>query len=198
MKRMSKIKLIAIIGRSASGKDYLFRQTCISNPDLNKVIHYTTRPRRPGEVNGVDYIFVSEEELTNLSEEEKLFTTTCFNDWYYAIGIDSFNKDKINIGVFNPFEIVELIEDYSDEFDIKIVETYASEQLRYERSLKRLESHPFNEEGLKEMCRREKADTIDFKMVKNIPHRILCGYEAHNEYNQGYMTALIEIWGNLD
>ena len=195
---MSKIKLIAIIGKSASGKDYLFRQTCKYNPDLNKVIHYTTRPRRPGETNGVDYIFVTEEELTNLSKEAKLFTTTCFNDWYYAIGIDSFNKDKINIGVFNPFEIIELIEEYSDEFDIKIIEMYAEEAVRYTRSLKRLSNKPFDEEGLKEMCRRDKADAIDFKIIEKIPRRILYGYENYSEYNQGYMTALVEVWGNLD
>ena len=50
------------------------------------------------------------------------------------------------------------------------------------------------------MCRREKADAIDFKMVKNIPRKILytCNDENSSVYNQGYMTALIEIWGNLD
>ena len=191
---MSKIKLIAIIGRSASGKDYLFRQTCASKSSLNEVIHYTTRPPRPGEIDGEDYIFITEEELTSLSKEAKLFTTTCFNNWYYAIGVDSFNKDKINIGVFNPFEIVELVEDYSDEFDIKIIEVYAEKDVRYTRSLKRLSKNPFDEEGLKEMCRRDKADAIDFKIIEKIPHKILYGYEIHSEYNRGYMSALIENW----
>ena len=60
---MNKIKLIAIIGRSASGKDYLFRHTLKNNPDLNPVIHYTTRPRRDGEVDGRDYFFVAESEF---------------------------------------------------------------------------------------------------------------------------------------
>ena len=50
------------------------------------------------------------------------------------------------------------------------------------------------------MCRREKADAIDFKMVKNIPHKILytCNDENSGVYNLGYMTALVETWGNLD
>lgn len=56
-------KYICILGKSASGKTTLVGNL-LKHPALNvkaKVL-YTTRPMRPGEVNGVDYWFTTEED----------------------------------------------------------------------------------------------------------------------------------------
>lgn len=51
-----------ISGRSGSGKSALIKELC-SLYHLEKVIPYATRDRRPGEVNGIDYHFISKEEF---------------------------------------------------------------------------------------------------------------------------------------
>ena len=190
---MSKIKVIAIIGRSASGKDTLVHSAWQEFPDLHKIIHYTTRPKRPEESEGTTYHFITEEQLTELSWNEQIFSTTCFNNWYYALGIDSFKKDKVNIGVFNPVELMDLIENYSDIFDIHIIETVADENTRYQRSLIRLAETPFNLEGLTEMCRRNKADEIDFKNIEHIKRTVLdTTWLGSKQYNLGYVGAVLD------
>ena len=194
---MSKIKLIAIIGRSASGKDYLFRHTLKNNPDLNPVIHYTTRPRRDGEVDGKDYFFLTEAEFTHKVCDQDFLAETHFRDWKYGIDSNSFNPDKINIGIFNPIELNQLYELFKDKFQFVIVETLADEKTRYLRSLDRLK--PYDKEGLKELCRRNNADEQDFKIIKYIPRFSLntTDYSA-NFYNEGFMDAIVKLLGEYD
>jgi guanylate kinase len=197
MKKMNKIKLIAIIGRSASGKDYLFRHTLKNNPDLNPVIHYTTRPRRDGEVDGKDYFFVTETEFQRKEDNYEFFSITSFRDWRYGVDSNSFDPKKINIGIFNPFELHQLHEFFKDKFQFVIVETLADEKTRYLRSLDRLK--PYDKEGLKELCRRNKADEQDFETIKDIPRFSLNTTDFFADtYNQGFMDAIVKLLGEYD
>lgn len=59
-REMNKIKLIAVVGKSGSGKDYL-SSFWAKERDYHKVVSSTTRPPREGEINGIDYNFISEE-----------------------------------------------------------------------------------------------------------------------------------------
>lgn len=54
-------------------------------PGLKKVVNYTTREPRPGEVDGVHYSFVSEEEFLRLLSEECIFEyERVYEDYYYG------------------------------------------------------------------------------------------------------------------
>ena len=195
---MSKIKLIVVIGRSASGKDTLVKGIVKKFPNLHPIIHYTTRPKR-GNETGEEYHFISMDKYERMVNNQEFFVTTCFNNWYYAIGLDSFEADKINIGVFNPIELKRLMTTFSDLFDIYIVETVTDRATRYRRSLNRLNDHPFDDEGLKEMCRRDKADEEDFKIIENIPRAKLetGDYFSYSE-NQSFMAGLLYALGYSD
>lgn len=194
---MNKIKLIAIIGRSASGKDYLFRQTLNKNPDLNPVIHYTTRPRRDGEVEGKDYFFTTEIEFQRKEDNHEFFFITSFRDWRYGVDSNSFDPKKINIGIFNPIELRQLYEFFKNRFQLIIVETQADEQSRYQRSLKRLK--PFDKEGLQEICRRNLADKEDFESINNISRYILNTTDCFTgAYNEGFMDAVVRLLAEYD
>ena len=195
---MSKIKLIVVIGRSASGKDTLVKGIVKKFPNLHPIIHYTTRPKRDNET-GEEYHFISMDKYERMVNNQEFFVTTCFNNWYYAIGLDSFEADKINIGVFNPIELKRLMTTFSDLFDIYIVETVTDRATRYRRSLNRLNDHPFDDEGLKEMCRRDRADEEDFKTIENIPRAKLetGDYFSYSE-NQSFMAGLLYALGYSD
>ncbi len=65
-------KLIVITGITASGKDTLMNHF-IENGDAIQLLSYTTRPKRPGEVNGVDYHFISQEEFESQLVEGAFF-----------------------------------------------------------------------------------------------------------------------------
>lgn len=75
--------LIVISGPSGVGKDTIARQLIARRPDaFYFVVTATTRPPRAGEVDGVDYIFVSHDEFARMIEAgEFLEYAVVYNDY---------------------------------------------------------------------------------------------------------------------
>jgi len=61
--------LIVVSGPSGAGKSTLIRASLQAVPELAYSVSATTRPPRPGEVGGRDYIFISREEFERWIEE---------------------------------------------------------------------------------------------------------------------------------
>jgi guanylate kinase len=61
-------KLFVVTGPSGAGKGTLIKGLLERRSDLELAVSATTRPRRPGEVEGTDYYFLSEEEFNRLVE----------------------------------------------------------------------------------------------------------------------------------
>ncbi len=64
--------LIVISGPSGIGKDTIVQALQQRNPSFHFVITCASRDPRPGEVNGVDYIFVSKERFEEMIAEDEL------------------------------------------------------------------------------------------------------------------------------
>lgn len=130
------IKLIAVCGKSASGKDSIVSNILETYPnEFHRKISHTTRAIRNGEIDGVDYFFKTNQEMFNLLADEKMFEATEFNGEFYGTGIEGLNKDKINIGMFDPFGIETLV----NEKDIQLLIIYVKvdDKTRLMRSLQR-------------------------------------------------------------
>jgi len=65
--------LIVISGPSGSGKDTVMQQMKERGLPFHFVVTATTRPKRPNEVHGKDYFFVSKEEFARMIEEDEFF-----------------------------------------------------------------------------------------------------------------------------
>jgi guanylate kinase len=59
-----KGRIVVLSGPSAVGKDTVIEEVLTLTPALKRPPGYTTRPPRPGEVDGRDYTFVSPETFT--------------------------------------------------------------------------------------------------------------------------------------
>jgi guanylate kinase len=66
-------KIFIITGPSGVGKTTVAYELLKERPTLKKVITCTTRAMRPGETNGVDYHFITKEEMELLRHDGKLF-----------------------------------------------------------------------------------------------------------------------------
>ena len=64
--------LVVISGPSAAGKDATLKRMEELGYPFHFVVTATTRPRRPNEVDGVDYHFVSKQEFAEMLEEDEL------------------------------------------------------------------------------------------------------------------------------
>ena len=81
-------KIYYMMGKSSSGKDTIYKELLERMPMLGTLILYTTRPKRDGEQNGVEYFFISDEEMENFQREGKIIELrtyhTVYGDWKYA------------------------------------------------------------------------------------------------------------------
>lgn len=65
-------RVVVLSGPSAVGKSSVVRRLRDEMPDLHFSVSATTRPPRPGEIDGVDYHFVSAEEFQRLIDKGEL------------------------------------------------------------------------------------------------------------------------------
>lgn len=99
--------LIVFSGPSGVGKGTV-RQEIFSTPDhkFDYSVSMTTRPQRPGEVDGVDYFFRTREEFEALIKEGQMLEYTEYVGNYYGTPLSYVNEtlDK-GIDVFLEIEV---------------------------------------------------------------------------------------------
>lgn len=151
------IKILALCGKSAAGKDTLLQEILkLNRPDIHEIISCTTRPPREGEVHGKNYYFLTNEEFADKIEKGEMLEATVFRDWCYGTSLDTLNPEAINVGVFN-VDGIDILCD-NPNVDLYVVLIQASDKCRLIRSLRR-EINP----DVDEIVRRYLADKKDFE-----------------------------------
>ena len=87
---------VVLIGASASGKSTLQTMLINREPCFKKIVTYTTRPPRDGEVNGVDYHYVSVEKFTELADSGFFAEHNSYRGWMYGTPKCDLQKDYEN------------------------------------------------------------------------------------------------------
>lgn len=157
---------IYIMGKSASGKDTIYKRIK-EQIDVKTYILYTTRPIRTGEQEGVDYHYVSDEQMLKFKQEGKVIESRTYQTvkgpWTYATIADEQleqNGDILTVGTLESYNKIK--EYYEDKKDTKLLPVYITidEEERRKRALER-EKRQKNP-NYEEVERRFKADNIDF------------------------------------
>ena len=188
-------KIYYIMGKSSSGKDTLFKAVCDRMPELRTVTLYTTRPAREGERDGVDYFFVSDDQLGKYTEQGKVIELRTYNtihgEWKYAtiddgqINLDE--ADYLMIGTLESYK--KLCAYYGKDMLVPIyIEVEDGERLSRALIRERQQATP----RYAEMCRRFLADTEDFSEENLEAAGIRKRY-----YNNDRMKCLEEIIGEI-
>ena len=86
--------MLVISGASASGKTEV-AHIIAKKYGLSRVITVTTREKRIGEVDGVDYFFVTKEEFQKLINDNKLVEYAEYNGNFYGSRKDQIADDHI-------------------------------------------------------------------------------------------------------
>lgn len=158
-------KIFYIMGKSASGKDTIFRELKERCPQLGMVVPYTTRPIRAGEKNGVEYFFTDVAALAKMEAEHKIIEIRSYDTvhgiWKYFTAadgqIDLESSDYLMIGTLESYR--KMREYYGEEHLIPLyIEVEDGERLT--RALLREQQQV--QPKYKEMCRRFLADEEDF------------------------------------
>lgn len=157
---------IYIMGKSASGKDTIYKRIK-EQIDVKTYVLYTTRPIRTGEQEGVDYHYVSDEQMLKFKQEGKVIESRTYRTvkgpWTYATIADEQleqNGDILTVGTLESYNKIK--EYYEDKEDTKLLPVYITidEEERRKRALEREKKQ--KNPNYEEVERRIKADNIDF------------------------------------
>ena len=184
-------KICYIMGKSASGKDSIFKELRRRLPEYRDIVLYTTRPIRAGETDGVEYHFVDEKKLRELENAGRVIEQRAYETvhgiWRYftadAGQIDLQHHDYLMIGTLESYEAMK--EYFGKEIMVPVyVEVEDGERLA--RALERERSQ--KEPKYAELCRRYLADAEDFSEEKLKEAGIIKKFE-----NNDFQECLDEI-----
>lgn len=156
-----------ILGKSNTGKDTITK-TISEELKIPRIVSYTTRPRREGEVDGVDYHFVDDNffitHLGEFIEVASYYIESLDTTWYYGKLKKDFNQD-IAITILNPIGLESLKEIGLN--NIVTIEISANDRMRLRRALQR-------DDDVEEIINRFQRDKKDFE-------GLMTDYTVYNE-----------------
>lgn len=95
--------MIVILGPSGCGKTTLVKEVLQNHPkDYKRVVTYTTRPKRPGERDGVDYHFVSEWKFGLMADRDEFVETETYRGYRYGTALKDCRESNSHIAVMTP------------------------------------------------------------------------------------------------
>lgn len=188
-------KIYYMMGKSSSGKDTLYKEVLKALPKLKTLVLYTTRPIREGEQEGIEYHFVTDEELDQFEKAGKIIEERTYDTVYGAWKYATIEDGQINLAAYD-YLVIGTLESYAGmkkcygaENLVPIyIEVEDGERLSRALSRERQQEQPKYEE----MCRRFLADQKDFSEENLEEAGIVRRY-----YNDDKVQCLEKIIGEI-
>ncbi|WP_167957241.1 guanylate kinase [Anaerosporobacter faecicola] len=163
-------KIYVVIGKSASGKDTIFKYLQEEESlQLKTVVGYTTRPIRSGEKEGTEYHFVTTDQFEQMKEDGKIIEYrtyhTIHGPWIYFTANDGqIQLEEADYLFINTLEAYNQIRKYYGEEQVVpiYIEVEDGERLMRALTRERKQTDP----KYAELCRRFLADQEDFSKEK--------------------------------
>lgn len=163
-------KLIVLMGKSASGKDTIYKLLKEDESlNLKQLVPYTTRPMRAGEVEGEAYHFVTEAQFKELLQKGRVIEHRSYNTvhglWrYFTVADAQIDLSKDSYLLIATLEAYVSVLSYFGADKVVPVLVTLDDGVRLERALsrERQQDNPKYEE----MCRRFLADSEDYSEEK--------------------------------
>ena len=124
--------MIVLAGASASGKTEVAKLLA-KKYGITKIVTTTTREKRNGEVDGIDYFFVTKEDFEKMIKDDRFVEYTFYNGQMYGSTKDQIAPDKCV--VIDPAGLRSYIN--LGNKDIVTFYLEANEDIRYKRMVLR-------------------------------------------------------------
>lgn len=167
--------MICILGKTASGKNAIIKKLQ-KEYGYKRIVTYTTRPMRDGEVQDVDYHFIGKTDFIQMIERDEFAEWKVYESvegrWYYGVAkkdIDANDSSKILIVTPSGYK------DIIDTLGYKPKSLYIYSNNATIKNRLRLRGD--NEEEAK---RRINQDNRDFKDVIFLADKIVYNNEEDN------------------
>jgi len=173
--------LCLFMGPAACGKTSLLKYLCDHYDVCRPVVRVTTREKRPGEVDGKDYIFISVREFKSLLKKGLILEYEEYSgNRFYGTLTDSLQcADEIVLcSTITPSGLVQLCNSNKRFGKVLLMNCTCSIKNQILRYVNRLDV--FTIEDKLEMCDRLARDEGMFKGVQSIIDLVRVSYEQEN------------------
>lgn len=179
--------LVALMGKTCSGKDTLVNE--LAKKKWKRIVTYTSRPKRKGEKDGVNYHFISEEDFASKIEEGFFAEWKSYNVggkiWYYGSPLKELEEaesdNKKHIIILTPAGVRDVKKHINNLFTVYLYSNHAT-------ILKRLKERKDKNDTIE---RRMKADDEDFKDAIFLANKIL--YNNNHDKLADVVTKFIKL-----
>lgn len=165
--------MIVLLGESGSGKSSI-EKYLVENYGYKKIVSYTTRQPREGEVDGVDYHFITVSQFRRLKLQGFFAEESTYRDWYYGVAKRDCTDDKV--AVLTPHGLRQI----SKIDDINITSFYINVPRR-DRLIKILQRG----DSIEESYRRNVSDVGMFDGIEDEVDYVI--------HNYGYEKSIEEM-----
>lgn len=163
-------KMIYLMGKSSSGKDTIYKRLLEWKAlNLRKVVLYTTRPIRAGEMEGKEYHFTDDAGFMELKAQGRVIETRAYHTYhglwrYFTVDDGKIDLDSSYYLVIGTIESYTHTAQYFGADKVLPILLELDDGVRLKRALRRemQQENPKYEE----MCRRFLADAQDFSEDK--------------------------------
>lgn len=179
-------KIIVLLGASATGKDTVAKYIS-EKYNIPMAISYTTRPMRSNETQGVEYYFISDDEMHEKFKNGEVIEHTSYYiqsedvSYTYANVVEEFEKGDYVLTILNPHGLYQFNKSQYKDNLVSIM-LNCDDRVRLVRSLNRDENVNVNE-----VLDRFRRDELDF-----IERRPKTDYEIDTN------KPLEEVFNNID
>ncbi|MBP3362063.1 MAG: guanylate kinase [Clostridia bacterium] len=156
--------IYCLIGKSGTGKDTALENVLSDSAlEVKKIIPYTTRPKRENETEGVNYHYVTLDEMNSMEKQgviiEKRFYDTVHGRWFYFTADLDIDRNKDYIIITTQKALKYFFRKFGEE-NIFVIYLKLDDKTRLERCINResMQAAP----NYKEVCRRFIMDESDF------------------------------------
>lgn len=154
-------KIIVLLGASATGKDTIAKHIC-KKYNIPIAVSYTTRPMRSNETQGVEYYFVSDDEIHEKFKNGEVIEHTSYYiqsedvSYTYANVTSEFEKGDYILTILNPHGLYQFKQSLYKDNLVSIM-LNCDDRVRLIRSLDRDENV-----NVYEVLDRFRRDELDF------------------------------------
>lgn len=180
--------MVILVGESASGKSTI-EKILEEKYGYTKTVSYTTRPIRDGEVDGVDYNYISSDEFTDKFNNKFFVEVGAYNNWWYGTRAEQYSKNTVC--VLTPHGLRQIKKNLKNQEELDI-HTFYIKVPRRDRLIKILQRG----DDVDEAIRRNQSDVGQYDGVEDEVDYVLenNNYEySPEEMAEKVMSCILSI-----
>lgn len=171
--------IVILIGKSASGKSTIEKELN-KHFGFERCVSCTTRPPRKGEVDGIDYYFLTDENFEEMKKDGMFLESAKYREWNYGVTVDEVVGKEKAVLIVESHGLAQILAD--KRIDPFVVYVDTEDRIRYIRQL-------YRGDDIIEVALRSERDKACFQGVAEKADLVVSNNEWSSDESNPYEVA---------